>query len=138
MTGFSDATLYRRGMATLAASWETYARGTPAAAVQRGPGVVAAVFPRQPERAVYNNALLERDLAAAARLAAIESMESTYAAAGITRFAAWVHESDTAMGIDLERRGYALVTSTRAMGMALGSVGLPPPRIELGEPDWRQ
>jgi hypothetical protein len=31
--------------------------------VQRSPSVGGAVFPNEPERTVYNNALLERDLA---------------------------------------------------------------------------
>jgi hypothetical protein len=35
--------------------------------LQRFPGVATAVFPNGPEHAVYNNALLERDLAAAER-----------------------------------------------------------------------
>jgi GNAT superfamily N-acetyltransferase len=63
-------------------------------------------------------------------------MEAAYAAAGVTRFAAWVHERDEAMRTDLERRGYTLHTSTRAMGMALDDIRLPRPEIELGPPDW--
>ena len=104
--------------------------------MQRSPGVAAAVFPNQPERAVYNNALLDRDLPAAARAHALDAMEATYAAAGVTRFAAWVHEHDQGMRGDLERRGYTLEESTRAMGMALDDVRLPRPAIELGPPDW--
>ena len=50
--------------------------------------------------------------------------------------AAWVRESDEAMRGDLERRPYALDTSTRAMGMALGDIRLPRPGIDLGPPDW--
>ena len=45
--------LYRRGCETLLASWEEYARGATGAAVQSLPGVAAAVFPNEPERAVY-------------------------------------------------------------------------------------
>src|SRR6266487_2240603 len=67
MTVLSDADLYRRGAQTLLASWEKYARGATGAVVRRSPGVATAVFPNEPERAVYNNALLERDLAAADR-----------------------------------------------------------------------
>jgi ribosomal protein S18 acetylase RimI-like enzyme len=63
-------------------------------------------------------------------------MEAVYAAAGVRRFAAWVHESDRPMRGDLERRGYTLDASTRAMGMALGDLRLPRPRIELASPDW--
>jgi ribosomal protein S18 acetylase RimI-like enzyme len=58
----TDAGLYLRGSDTLLASWEAYARGAVGAAVKRLPGLAAAVFPHEPERAVYNNALLERDL----------------------------------------------------------------------------
>src|SRR5215216_5833010 len=105
MTVLTDTDLYRRGTETLLASWEEYARGATGAAVQRFPGVGIAVFPNEPERAVYNNAFLERDLTAAERADALDAMEAVYAAAGVTRFAAWVHESDAAMRTDLRRRG---------------------------------
>ena len=104
--------------------------------MKRLPGVAAAVFPHEPERAVYNNALLERDLGAGERADALELMEAAYAAAGITRFAAWVHESDPAMRAEVERRGYTLDTTTRAMGMALDEIAVPRPRIDLGLADW--
>jgi GNAT superfamily N-acetyltransferase len=102
------------------------------------PGVVAAVFPTGPERAIYNNTLLERDLTAASQAVALDAMEATYAAAGVGRFAAWVHESDEATRAELERRGYALDQSTRAMGMALDDIRLPRPEIELAPPDWSE
>jgi GNAT superfamily N-acetyltransferase len=136
MTVLTDVDLYRRGAETLLASWQEYARGANGAAVQRFPGVAVAVFPNGPERAVYNNALLERDLTAAERADALEAMEATYAAAGVTRFAAWVHESDQAMRGDLERRGYTVDESTRAMSMALDEIRLPRPQLELGPSDW--
>ena len=63
-------------------------------------------------------------------------MEAVYAAAGVTRFAAWVHESDPAMRAELERRGYTLDTTTRAMGMALDDIAVPRPRINMGPADW--
>ena len=63
-------------------------------------------------------------------------MEAAYAAAGVGRFAAWVHESDRAMRSELERRGYSLDSSTRAMAMALDEIILPRPEIQLGPPDW--
>jgi hypothetical protein len=84
--------------------------------LQRFAGVAAAVFPDDPERGVYNHALLERDLPASERAAAISAMEAAYEAAGVTRFAAWVHESDAAMRSELERRGYTIDEITRAMG----------------------
>ncbi len=70
MSVHTDAELFRRGADTAVASWEEYARGAVGAFVQRFPGVAVAVFPNEPERAVYNNALLTRDLMAAERTAA--------------------------------------------------------------------
>jgi ribosomal protein S18 acetylase RimI-like enzyme len=130
--------LYLRGAKTLLASWEEYARGATGAAMRRWPGVATAIFPNEPERAVYNNALLERDLAAGERAEAIAAMEAAYAAAGVTRFAAWVHERDQAMRGDLERHGYRVDEWTRAMGMALDDIRVPRPQIELGPPDWSE
>jgi GNAT superfamily N-acetyltransferase len=131
-----QAELYLRGRDTLLASWEAYARGAVGAAVHRFPGVAAAVFPAGPERAVYNNALLERDLGASGRPGALEAMEAVYAEAGVARFAAWVHESDQPMRAELERRGYILDTTTRAMGMALDDIRLPRPQIPLAPARW--
>ena len=134
----SDADLYRRGGATVLASWAEYARGAIGASLHRHALVAAAVFPNEPERSVYNNALLERGLSARERREAVKAMEAAYANAGIDRFAAWVHESDRAMRRDLERRGYTLDTSTRAMGMALDGILPPRPEIDLASPDWSE
>jgi GNAT superfamily N-acetyltransferase len=138
MTAPTDAQLYLRACETLLASWEEYARAVTGAAVRRLPGVAAAVFPNEPERAVYNNALLERGLGATDRAGALDAMEEAYAAATVTRFAAWVHESDEAMRGDLERRGYTLDMTTLAMGMALDDIRVPRPGIDLGPADWSE
>jgi ribosomal protein S18 acetylase RimI-like enzyme len=134
----TDAELYLRGRDTLLASWEAYARGAAGAAVKRLPGLTAAVFPHEPERAVYNNALLDHDLDAGERADALDAMEAVYAVAGVSNFAAWVHESDPAMRAELERRGYTLDTTTRAMGMALDDIAVPRPHIRLGPADWAE
>ena len=134
----ADDELYLRGAATLLASWEEYARGAAGASVTRLPGVAAAVFPEGPERVFFNNALLERDLDAAGRAEALEAMEAAYRSAGVARFAAWVHESDAATCADLERRGYTLDESTRAMGMSLDDIRLPRPELELGPAAWSE
>jgi GNAT superfamily N-acetyltransferase len=133
---FSDDELYRRGTQTLIACWATYARGTTGASVQHLPGVTAAIFPHEPERAYYNNALLGCDLTASERGIALNAMEAAYAVAGIAAFAAWVHEEDAAMRNDLQRRGYRFSEATRAMGMALDDVHLPSPEVDLGSLDW--
>ena len=77
--------LYVRGAATLLASWEEYARGSAGATLRRLDGVAAAVFPNGPERAVYNNALLDRDLGPAERAAAVGAMEAAYTSASSSR-----------------------------------------------------
>jgi ribosomal protein S18 acetylase RimI-like enzyme len=77
------------------------------------------VFPQAPERGVYNNALLDRDLAPRARATAVDAMVAAYAAAGVASYAAWVHETDDDLRADLEDRGFRLDTWTRAMGARL-------------------
>ena len=115
----TDDDLYLRGAATLVASWEAYASGSPGAVVRRLPGVAVGVFPAGPERDVYNNALLDRDLGPTARTDAVDAMVAAYAAAGVQRYAAWVHERDEALRTELERRGFMVEESTRAMAMTL-------------------
>jgi GNAT superfamily N-acetyltransferase len=136
MTVTTDRGLYVRGAATLLASWEEYARGSGGAGLRRLEGMSAAVFPSGPERAVYNNALLDRDLGATERAAAVDAMEAAYSSAGVDRYAAWVHESDEGMRAELSGRAYALDESTRAMGMSLDDISLAPLEVELGPLDW--
>lgn len=128
--------LYVRGAETLVASWEAYARGSSGATVLRMPGAAVAVLPSGPERGVYNNALLERGLGAVARRETLDAVARSYAARGVSRYAAWVHESDEAMRCALEARGYTFDTSTRAMGMSLTDLRVPRPELELAPPDW--
>jgi ribosomal protein S18 acetylase RimI-like enzyme len=130
--------LYARGEATLLAAWQAYADGSEGAAIVRAPGVAAAVFPTAPERAVYNNALLERGLDPDARVATVDAMEDAYASSGVDRFAAWVHEMDEAMAEELTARGYRLEEVTRAMGMNLQDIAVPRPEIDLALPDWSE
>jgi GNAT superfamily N-acetyltransferase len=133
----TDADLYLRGTATVVACWTSFAGGSHGAAVVEGLGVAAAVFPADPERLVYNNAILDRGLAPSRRDEAVDAMEAAYAAAGVARFAAWVHERDAGMRAQLERRVYTVAESTRAMGMALDELRVPRPELDLRvTPDW--
>ena len=131
MTTATRSELYARGAATLLASWDEYARHATGAEVERLDGVAAAVFPSGPERGIYNNALLDRDLGPNARAAALDGMKTAYASAGVDRYAAWAHEGDAGMQAELEARGYALDTSTRAMGMSLDDLSLSVPDVGI-------
>jgi GNAT superfamily N-acetyltransferase len=123
----TDDDLYVRGAATLLASWEAYADGCAGAALIRLPGVTAAVFPSGPEREVYNNALLDRDLGSAERAEAVDAMAAAYDALGVDRYAAWVHESDEGLRAELSDRGFTVDESCRAMAMELDDLVLEPP-----------
>jgi ribosomal protein S18 acetylase RimI-like enzyme len=116
-------------MVTLLRCCELIAAGARGAAMLRVPGVAVGVFPHEPERSIYNNAVLERGLGPAERAAALDAMEAAYASASIDRFAAWVHES---------ARGYTLAESTRAMGMALGELRVPRPELGFVRADWSE
>ena len=97
-----------------------------------------AVFPAEPERSFFNNAVLDLGLDAGMRVAALDAMEAAYASAGIAEFAVWVHESDGDMIGDLSTRGYTLNESTRAMGMALDELPVERPVLDLGPPSWSE
>ena len=135
----TDDDLYARGIATVVASWAEYARGAAAgASLQRLDGVTAAVFPAGPEREIFNNAVLDRDLGPAQRATAVDAMEAAYDSAGIDRYAAWVHEGDEGMRAELGARGFAVEDSTRAMGMALADLSPSDPTVEVGRADWAE
>jgi len=136
MPRLNDAELYERGAKTLVASWEEYARGASGASVERLPGVAAAVFPQGPELAVYNNAIFDRGLPRGRRAEAIHAMERAYAAGGVSRFAAWVHEADLPLRRGLEHRGYRVLESTKIMAMELDRIRLPRPQLDLGPSLW--
>jgi GNAT superfamily N-acetyltransferase len=131
VSGVRRCDLYARGCATAVASWEEYARGSDGAAVVRLPGVAAGVFPRDPERAVYNNAVLSRT-------DAVETMAAAYRDAGVDRYAAWVHETDEALIDELTSRGYTLSETTRAMGMAVEGVVHVAPLTEVQTVGWSE
>jgi ribosomal protein S18 acetylase RimI-like enzyme len=130
--------LHSRALDTLVAAWEADAAGAEGASVQLLPGAVAAVFPAEPERTFFNNALLGKSLARAEHRNAVDAVEAAYLGAGVTSFAAWVHERDRATAANLERRGYTLDTTTRLLGLRLDGIRLPRPAIELGPSTWAE
>lgn len=135
MTRLDDRRLYERMAANVVASWAQYAGGAVGAHVVDLPGIAVAVFPVPPERDVYNNALLRRDLGAVETEQALLAAERLYAAAGVDRFAVWVHETESDALSALEARGHRFDSSTRAMACGLDE--LPPrPVLDLSPPDW--
>ena len=133
-----DRVLYDRMEANLLASWEVYAAGSAGASVERVPGAAVAVFPSLPERTVYNNAVLARDLHAAAADDAVSSTQAIYADAGIEGYAVWVHEGDRTSIDVLEEHGYRADMSTRAMAMSLDASLMRRPQLALGPTDWQE
>ncbi len=133
-----DDDLYARGASTLLASWDAYAQGSHSASVERLSGVAAAVFPKGPERLVYNNALLERGLDPGGRAAALDAMEGTYRSRGVDRYAVWAHASDEAMLSELQSRGYRVEETTRAMGVWLDRLDPPPSSVAFEAPGWSE
>ena len=133
---WSESDLYRRGSATLLASWEVDARGSAGAEVVLSDGFAAAVFPNDPERSFYNNVLLHRGLNRAGRRHAIEAVESVYADAGVDRYAAWAHESDGALRVELCGSGYRLEETTRVMGMSLDDLESKPSDVDVQTFSW--
>jgi ribosomal protein S18 acetylase RimI-like enzyme len=129
-------TLYGRMEANLVESWARYAEGSTRARLERVPGAAVAAFPSTPERDVFNNAVLARDLDRLPAGEAIAALEAVYADAGIGRYAVWVHESEAASIAELQARGYHIDTSTQAMAMSLDSIPVPRPDLELAPANW--
>jgi ribosomal protein S18 acetylase RimI-like enzyme len=117
--------LFAHGLRTALTCWTRFADARAGAEVRQLPGVAVACFPDAPEAAVYNNGVLAQKLSTTAAAAAIGAMERAYAASGVTRFAAWVHESDAVVRAELEGRGYHVDEWTLAMGAELTDLRVP-------------
>jgi hypothetical protein len=128
--------LYRRQAATLVASWRVYARHSAGASVAEKAGAAVCLFPAEPERGIYNNALLDRGMDAERAARAVDSIEAAYRDAGIDRYAVWAHESEPAPIAELTDRVYRFDTSTRAMAMPLERLASARPELEPADLDW--
>ena len=131
----NDVDLCVRGLRTAIACWTSYARTIGGGAVHRLPGVDVAVFADGPERDVFNNAVLAHGLPPRERRDAVDALATTYADAGITAYAAWVHESDGAMVEELTARGFVHQETTWAMAQRL-DVPAAPPDLDLAAGLW--
>ena len=127
---------YGRMAEGLVAASRHFAAASTGAFVIDEPGVSIDVFPTEPDRTIYNNALFDRGLATDARRAALDAMEAVYLQAGVDGYAAWAHETDRPLIDDLLVRGYRLSESTRAMAIGLGELTAPRPVLDVICIDW--
>jgi GNAT superfamily N-acetyltransferase len=130
--------LYRRGIDTAVTCWERFARSTRGATVHRLRHADVAVFPNGPESTIYNNAVVSSGLAHKEQELTLAALEHLYAAAAVSDYAVWVHETDDATRDALELRGYHIATSTRAMGMERAEFRGAAPEIQVASSDWRE
>jgi ribosomal protein S18 acetylase RimI-like enzyme len=131
----NDDRLYERGIRTAVASWSAYAAGSPDAEVHLTDSWSAGVFPSGPEHDFYNNAVLSPGRIVDDPGRALAQVEEAYAGAGVERYAVWVTEGDESARQCLVDRGYAVDTTTAAMGTELdGSTTVLP--FEPGATAW--
>jgi GNAT superfamily N-acetyltransferase len=104
-------------------------RASEGARVLEPDGVVAAVVPACPERAVINSVCYEEPGALAG---AYDEIAAAYAAIG-ANWTVWVHHGDREAADLLERRGHVLDARPEAMGRELGAVERP---VRDSLPDW--
>jgi ribosomal protein S18 acetylase RimI-like enzyme len=130
--------LYDRLAATLVASWSRYAERIHGASMEIVPGAAVAVFPSGPERAVYNNALLDRGIDEMGADEAASAIARAYGDVGVESYAIWVHDSEGRAIAALKRRGLHVDTSNRAMAMTLGELSLPRLKLDLAPADLRE
>jgi GNAT superfamily N-acetyltransferase len=98
------------------------AQGSDGARVIERDGVMAAVVPACPERAVINSVFYE-DPGALAE--AYDEIAAAYSEIG-ANWTVWVHHGDRHAAELLERRGHTLDSEPEAMGRELGGVERPP------------
>ena len=134
----TDSDLYRRGIDTVVAGWERFARSVRGAEVHRLRHADVAVFPDGPESLFYNNAVIGRGRSLDQRELTLAALEHLYAASRVSGYAVWVHESDDGTREELEMRGYHIATSTRAMGMERAEFRDVSAEIHLAPSDWRE
>jgi GNAT superfamily N-acetyltransferase len=133
---YTDEDLYRRATGTLLVSWREYARGTADAALLRLDGASAAIFPTEPERSVYNNALVDRNLTARQSARAVAAIRSIYAEADVDRYAAWVHDSDAVTRAEFARHDHRVTEMSRVMAMPLSRLTQGRSEVEIEALEW--
>ena len=119
-----DRTLFDRQYASLRGFCEILGRAAPDSQVFERDGVLAAVVPAAPERAVVNSVAYED----AGRLErALPELAAVYEAAGVRAWTVWVRHDDAEAAGALARAGHVLDAEPEAMAMELSSLEAPRP-----------
>lgn len=137
MSRHTDDELRARSAVTLVESWRCLAAGSPGARIVEQDEIAVAVFVREPDRRIYNNAVMAigaHDPGAALRAAA-----ATYAEADVEQYAVWVHASDEAAARVVRAAGYEHDTSTLVMGMDVDDMtDVDTSWLTLSAPDYHE
>jgi GNAT superfamily N-acetyltransferase len=102
----------------------------PQASVWERDGVVAAAFPRTPDRSFINGVVYDDP---DALRAAVPELAAFYEQHGVRAWHVWVPEGDTAVATTLEQAGHALDGVPRAMVLDLDELRVPGGGLEWEE-----
>jgi GNAT superfamily N-acetyltransferase len=100
----------------------------PGAEIYERDGIVAEVFPRAPERSVFNSVFYSDPQALIDR---VDELATLYRKAGVRAWTVWVPEDHTEVAGALEAAGHKLDAEPRDMAMALSELREPEPDPKL-------
>jgi GNAT superfamily N-acetyltransferase len=121
-----DRELFDRQYASLREFCRLIGHASPGARVFERGGVLAAVVPATPDRAVMNSVVYS-DASELDRT--LPELAETYSDAGVRAWTVWVPHGDAAAAAALERAGHRLDADPAAMAMELSAFDAP-------RPDW--
>jgi GNAT superfamily N-acetyltransferase len=101
-------------------------------------GVLAAIFPKAPERSIFNSVFYEDGVRL---IESLDAIAAAYEEAGVRAWTVWVPISDVPVARALEAAGHVLDAEPRAMGMEISELREPEedPALELwGKPDMAE
>jgi GNAT superfamily N-acetyltransferase len=119
-TGEAWLELIRAGMAPF---WRELVERAGGSVWARG-GVQAAIFPRAPERSIFNSVFYENGVQL---LESLEEISRAYDSAGVRAWTVWVPEADRSTAEGLAQAGHKFDAEPRAMGMEISELREPEP-----------
>jgi hypothetical protein len=102
----------------------------PEATLWERDGIVAAAFPRTPDRSFLNAVAYDDPDAVRA---AVPELAAFYDEQGVRAWTVWVPDAHTAVAATLEQAGHVLDGVPRAMGLDLDAL-----RVPGGDHDWEE